>query len=37
MMFFYQTKERLSYIEIQEKTIQLFEKWIVTKNQQTLT
>lgn len=27
IMFFYQTKERLSYAEINEKTIQLFEKW----------
>jgi ribonuclease P protein component len=35
MMFFYQTKERLSYQEIQEKTLQLFEKWIITKNQAT--
>ena len=35
MMFFYQTKERLSYQEIHEKTLQLFEKWILTKNQQT--
>jgi ribonuclease P protein component len=26
-MFFYQTKERLSYSEIEQKTIQLFEKW----------
>lgn len=34
IMFFYQTKERLSYQEINEKTIQLFEKWIVTKNQE---
>lgn len=34
MMFFYQSKERLSYQEIHEKTLQLFEKWIVTKNQQ---
>ena len=34
MMFFYQSKERLSYKEIHEKTLQLFEKWIVTKNQQ---
>ena len=33
MMFFYQTKERLSYQEIQEKTLQLFEKWVLTKNQ----
>lgn len=28
MMFFYQTKERLTYQEIQEKTVQLFEKFI---------
>jgi len=28
LMFFYQTKERLSYQEINEKTIQLFEKFI---------
>jgi ribonuclease P protein component len=28
VMFFYQTKERLSYQEINEKTIQLFEKWV---------
>lgn len=28
MMFFYQTKERLSYQEIHEKTIALFEKFI---------
>jgi ribonuclease P protein component len=33
-MFFYQTKERLSYQEINEKTIQLFEKWIAAKNQE---
>ncbi len=26
-MFFYQTKERLSYPEIEEKTIQLFQKF----------
>ena len=26
-MFFYQTKERLSYREIEEKTIQLFQKF----------
>ena len=32
IMFFYQTKERLSYQEINEKTIQLFEKWIAAKN-----
>jgi len=29
MMFFYQTKERLSYEEINTKTIQLFEKFIL--------
>lgn len=34
IMFFYQTKGRLSYQEINEKTIQLFEKWIVTKSQE---
>jgi ribonuclease P protein component len=28
-MFFYQTKERLSYQEINEKTIQLFDKFII--------
>ena len=27
-MFFYQTKDRLSYQEINEKTIQLFEKFV---------
>ena len=27
-MFFYQTKEKLAYTEINEKTIQLFEKFI---------
>jgi ribonuclease P protein component len=27
-MFFYQTKERLSYDEINTKTIQLFEKFV---------
>ena len=26
-MFFYQTKDRLNYEEIEQKTIQLFEKW----------
>jgi ribonuclease P protein component len=30
-MFFYQSKEVLSYPEIEEKTIQLFEKWVVEK------
>ncbi|SEH59935.1 ribonuclease P protein component [Paenimyroides aquimaris] len=30
MMFFYQTKERLTYTEIEEKTKQLFEKFTDT-------
>lgn len=29
IMFFYQTKDRLSYQEIHEKTVQLFNKWVV--------
>jgi len=29
MMFFYQTKDRLSYEEINTKTIQLFEKFVL--------
>jgi ribonuclease P protein component len=29
MMFFYQTKDRLSYEEINNKTIQLFEKFVL--------
>ena len=33
IMFFYQTKERLTYQEINEKTILLFEKWIAVKNE----
>ncbi len=28
ILFFYQTKERLTYSEINEKTILLFEKWV---------
>ena len=31
-MFFYQTNELLTYKEIEEKTIQLFEKWVAEKN-----
>lgn len=31
-MFFYQTKELLTYQEIEEKTIKLFEKWVTEKN-----
>lgn len=33
-MFFYQTKDRLTYQEINEKTVQLFEKWIAFKNEE---
>ncbi len=33
MMFFYQTKERLTYTEIEEKTKQLFEKFVLTVTQ----
>jgi ribonuclease P protein component len=29
IMFFYQTKDRLSYQEIHEKTVHLFEKWVI--------
>lgn len=37
-MFFYQTKDRLSYAEINEKTIQLFEKFVNTlKENETKT
>ena len=34
-MFFYQTKERLSYAEIEQKTIQLFEKWVAEISKQS--
>lgn len=34
MMFFYQTSQRLTYQEVNEKTILLFEKFIKTLNQQ---
>lgn len=34
LMFFYQTKDRLTYQEIEQKTIQLFQKWVLEiKNQ----
>lgn len=33
-MFFYQTKDRLNYLEIEQKTIQLFEKWVLEVNKQ---
>jgi ribonuclease P protein component len=32
IMFFYQTKDRLSYQEIHTKTVQLFEKFLVEVN-----
>ena len=36
IMFFYQTKDRLTYQEINERTIQLFEKFITSiKNEHT--
>jgi ribonuclease P protein component len=34
MMFFYQTKDRLSYEEINTKTIQLFEKFVLQMKSQ---
>lgn len=34
-MLFYQTKDRLTYQEIEQKTIQLFEKWGVELNNQS--
>ena len=34
IMFFYQTKDRLSYQEINEKTILLFEKFIIAINEE---
>ncbi|WP_269234011.1 ribonuclease P protein component [Flavobacterium flavigenum] len=35
MMFFYQTKDRLTYEEINTKTVQLFEKFIQQVNKTT--
>jgi len=35
MMFFYQTKDKLSYEEINTKTIQLFEKFLLQINKTT--
>ena len=35
-MLLYQTKDRLSYEEINTKTIQLFEKFLVTIKKETL-
>ena len=29
VMFFYQTKDRLTYAEIEQKTVQLFQKWVL--------
>ena len=28
IMFFYQTKDKLTYAEIEDKTVQLFQKWV---------
>ena len=38
IMFFYQTKEKLAYAEIEEKTVQLFHKWVkaINDNENTL-
>ena len=33
-MFFYQTKDRFSYQEINEKTLQLFEKFLMVQQQE---
>lgn len=33
-MFFYQTKDRLPYQEIHEKTIKLFEKFLITQQEE---
>lgn len=33
-MLFYQTKDRLTYQEIEQKTVQLFEKWIIEVSNQ---
>ena len=33
-MFFYQTKDRLDYAEIEEKTIKLFAKWVLEVKKQ---
>ena len=35
VMLFYQTKDRLDYAEINQKTIQLFEKWMAELNSLT--
>ncbi len=35
MMFFYQTKDRLSYQEINEKTVQLFSKFIIATKEES--
>lgn len=35
-MFFYQTKDRLTYQEIEQKTVQLFEKWVLEINNQAI-
>lgn len=35
-MFFYQTKDRLTYQEIEQKTVLLFEKWVLEINNQAI-
>lgn len=37
IMFFYQTKDRLSYQEINEKTIKLFEKFLIEISRENKT
>ena len=37
IMFFYQTNEKLSYQEINEKTVQLFEKFVKVSNEEKNT
>ncbi|MGH2667442.1 ribonuclease P protein component [Flavobacterium sp.] len=34
LMFFYQTKDRLTYQEINEKTVQLFEKFVASTKEE---
>jgi ribonuclease P protein component len=36
LMFFYQTKDRLTYDEINEKTIKLFEKFLIMQQEENV-
>ena len=36
LMFFYQTKDRLTYQEINEKTIKLFEKFLILQQEENV-